>query len=318
MAWRAWHVYLSDYASLDRFLAQVIAPEIEALTGQKAMSEWFYIRYWENGPHVRLRLRDMDDAAFEALGARLYTAAKAIASHALIKSQDRDVQATVDGWHADPSMLPWFDQGSVYSILYEREFRRYGGTEGMIINEGWFGDSSRITLRIVCATLGDWARREAVALRLTAISIAAIVRNRDELVGFLSRMAANWRNFVPDAEAADAAARETYKASSAMLENLFVAIASEPASIAPDLPVVAFQGRRVGERLDELRKLANDGRLISPLTGIAPRSPGELSDALKSIIMSQVHMMNNRLGLTPVNEYGFARMLLYAGEATAS
>ncbi len=318
MTWRAWHVFLGDYTSLDRLLAHAITPEIRVLSQVRAISGWFYIRYWENGPHVRLRLRDADDAEFVALGGRLRTAAAAISAETPDGVRNHEARVRVDGWHADPTMLPRFERGSVHEILYEPEYRRYGGIEGLAVNEAWFAASSQMALQIVAASLGDWPRREALALRLTAVAIAAVVRDRLGLAGFLTQMAAGWRNFMPDGDAAEAAARDAYRASPVMLDRLFAAMLAGPAAVADGQPVVARYAALVADRLAALRALADEKRLVSPLTGIPPRSAEETEDALKSIMMSQVHMTNNRLGLTPANEYRFAHMLLHAGDVVAA
>jgi len=314
MGWRAWHIFMESYQSLDRLLGQAIRPEIARLISHSAISCWFFLRYWENGPHIRIRLRDIDDVAFGSLGDRLRVAAAAIVTDMPTSSRHIDAGTRFDGWHLDPSILPAFDPGSVHEIMYEPEWRRYGGVEGLSVNEEWFALSSRLALQIINATIDDWPRREAVALRLTAVTIASIIRDRSELVRVLSQMAEGWRSFLPDPASADNAALESYQKSAQTIDPLFKAMVSGSTSTAESHPVVTSYARIVSERLDQLRSLANGERLISPLTGIAPRTSAETQDALRSIVMSQVHMTNNRLGLSPGHEYHFARMLLCAAD----
>ena len=57
--WHPWHLHLaSDARSLqDRVVTDVIAPVVGDLGGRP----WFFIRYWQAGPHLRLRIGDLDE-----------------------------------------------------------------------------------------------------------------------------------------------------------------------------------------------------------------------------------------------------------------
>lgn len=190
MTWRAWHIFLMDRVIADRFLTEIIAPEVAALHDAGRISNWFFIRYWENGPHLRLRLEGIDDADFAALGGRLREAARAAVAGAAEVAGQYHASMRFDGWHADPSALPWFEQGAVHEILYEPEYRRYGGTQGLAVAEAMFNLSSKFALKVVAATGDAWAKREALALRFTAATIMAVARDEDDILQFLQRMAA--------------------------------------------------------------------------------------------------------------------------------
>jgi thiopeptide-type bacteriocin biosynthesis protein len=49
------HVFHHD--DLDALLTRAVAPLASHLADQHLISEFFYLRYWEGGPHVRIRLR---------------------------------------------------------------------------------------------------------------------------------------------------------------------------------------------------------------------------------------------------------------------
>src|SRR5690349_12865569 len=98
--WRALHIYLHrPVEEVDAFLVRRVGPLVARLLGEGRITSWFFIRYWVDGPHVRLRLRDADDATLELVRA------------ALAIEPD---PSTVDeaGWQPD---------GTIVECLYEPE-----------------------------------------------------------------------------------------------------------------------------------------------------------------------------------------------------
>lgn len=318
MEWRAWHIFVDDFRALDELLDDVIRPSVADLARRQAMSSWFFLRYWENGPHIRLRLLRPDRDAFDALGEHLRAKVTALMANSPPAKESFLAGTRVDGWHTNPAALPVFAPGTVCEIIYEPEYRRYGGIDGLAVNEGWFTGASQIALRLVHSTRNEWAKRETVALLLTAVTIAHLVQERADLAAFLRQMADGWGGFIPDASAIDEMAEEAYRKSSSILDPLYVAMLSGSEDVVRKHPLLMPYAKLVAERLELLQGLAREGRLVSPLTGIAPRNGEETRDALASIASSQIHMTNNRLGLSPANEYKFARMLLCAHQTEAA
>lgn len=56
MDWWAFHVFLFDPAQGEACLLEDIMPALRDLLAQGRVSSWFFIRYWEGGPHLRVRL----------------------------------------------------------------------------------------------------------------------------------------------------------------------------------------------------------------------------------------------------------------------
>src|SRR5882757_1457310 len=63
-----WHA-LHDYN--DRFLLEAVAPAARAAVANGAASGWFFIRYWEGGPHLRLRLADAPPETVDSVAGQL-------------------------------------------------------------------------------------------------------------------------------------------------------------------------------------------------------------------------------------------------------
>jgi len=313
-SWRAWHVFLADKAKTEQFLLDVVSPQVESLIRDQAIQQWFFIRYWENGPHTRLRFKGIDDQVFEELGEFLRRRAPDYGATDSDAKTRFDANMKFDGWHADPSAVPWFAQGDVHEIGYEPEFRRYGGEEGLEIAESLFNLSSNIALKIIAAAGGDVAKVETIALHLTVTTLIIATRSHEERIEFLARMALAWRGFAPDAEQAELAAREQFLTVRGAMLKISERFGDADVAKGAWSPFVRAYAEAIGQGLTRMRELASEAKLISPLMGIAPRNQTEQEAAIKSITMSLIHMMNNRLGMTPLHEYRFSQMLVWASE----
>jgi thiopeptide-type bacteriocin biosynthesis protein len=308
--WRAWHVFLHESGALESLLVDAVLPEFRAL-GERPDVQAFYIRYWENGSHIRVRVRGLEDASFLALGDRLRTQAAAIARD-LGPAPDRYPEGMqFDGWHSDPAGLAWFSPGSVVEIIYEPEARRYGGRHGLVVNEQIFIASSALALAIVEKTRDAPGRRQRIALGLTAAAIGVVAEDRDALTTFLTAMSGHWANFSGDLKVAREAAQQGFNAA----QDELVAMVHQMLNRQPGdsrNPLLDRWAAMLAEYFDELRELAGLGLLIHPLTGVPPDQQKDREHALQNIMLSQIHMMNNRLGIFPWEEFQFANMLLAA------
>jgi thiopeptide-type bacteriocin biosynthesis protein len=301
--WRAWHIFFQSTDSLDRMLVEGVLPEVRNLGSG---IDFFFLRYWENGPHIRARFRGLEDEQFLALGDRLRSCAESIAATAPAVPERPPVGPT-ESWQNNPQMVR-LAPGRTVEIMYEPEFRRYGGRHGLPINEHLFDVSSRLALAIIEKTMGAAERRVSIALTLTATAIAQVVADRRQWAEFLQGMKEQWRSFLPDAAASEEQAQRGFAAAADELR----AMVSRDASSSPPQAVAERWRQILAQHFSEMRALAADRLIVHPLTGIPAESPDQLESALQNIMLSQVHMMNNRLGVVPQQEFLFASMLLLA------
>ena len=52
--WISAHVFYSD--GLDRLLTEAVRPLVGELIAARLVRAYFYLRYWDGGPHLRLRV----------------------------------------------------------------------------------------------------------------------------------------------------------------------------------------------------------------------------------------------------------------------
>lgn len=125
-------LYLKLYggqSSGDRILQEAAVPLVKHFLATGAADSWFFIRYSDPDPHVRLR--------FHGDPKRLY-------GEALPELNRR--------------LAPFLEDGSLWRVelgTYERETDRYGGTGNIARCETWFQMDSEAVLEIVAAYPGD-------------------------------------------------------------------------------------------------------------------------------------------------------------------
>jgi len=124
-------------------------------------------------------------------------------------------------------------------------------------------------------------------------------------------MKEHWRSFISDPTANEEQAQRSFSAAPDGLRAL-VSRSCLPSSASQPQPLVERWRLILAAHFSEMRALAADNLLVHPLTGITTEDPGEVEEALQNIMLSQIHMMNNRLGIVPQQEFLFASILLLA------
>lgn len=197
--WTAWHLHLGSSAGTlhDRVLTDVVVPVVESLPD----SPWFFIRYWQAGPHLRLRIGDLSGAerrrADDDLRERLESAGRlgegeAPLEAAKFEAEARRLAAAGDRTEGDAAeaLLP----PGVHRAVYRPEHDRYGGRALMPATERLFQLSSELAVAIVRGAPSPRARMVA-ALRATHAAGQALGEEGDA-TAFYQLGAEAWRSMV--------------------------------------------------------------------------------------------------------------------------
>lgn len=150
--WRSLHVFCHATAEQDALALGLRA----ALGGD---GEWFFVRYWLGGPHLRVRVRTSRQ---EALVREVVSRQGSTPTSTPLTAAEfyERIPVSLREGHDDDAALPWYPPGTVLAQPYEPEFDRYGGREGMTRAESTFVASSRLALAVI-------ARRSGFAARVT-------------------------------------------------------------------------------------------------------------------------------------------------------
>ncbi|MFD9405886.1 thiopeptide-type bacteriocin biosynthesis protein [Streptomyces sp. NPDC059989] len=279
--WLGLHCFLSTTPEdTDAFLVEEVAPLLDGLVAGRPGAAWFFIRYNEGGPHLRVRVRGLDDGAALELRAALDVLAKG-----------RD--------------------GRLAEVAYVPETERYGGPAALPVAEEVFVRSTRVAVEAVARTRRG-SERLALGVDLAHATALALGLDRHAAARWLRVQAAGWRwaTDVPllptrflhaQVNVVYAAQREALlRRADALRQELAEVTAAGIAEGTADADGPAARwAREVAAADGELRAL--DG------------SPNRLW-----VWGSQLHMLLNRIGIVPDEERAVcrlaARALMDAGE----
>ncbi|MFF2545351.1 thiopeptide-type bacteriocin biosynthesis protein [Kitasatospora sp. NPDC058063] len=284
-AWHSLHLALPLPArEADAFLTEDLAPLMDGLAG----TDWFFIRYGEGGPHLRIRHRGPGPAP---------------ASLAADLTRLATRRTAPDGPFAD-------GHGTVTEVPYEPETERYGGADLLPIAEEVFTHSTRAAVGALHALGAAPEKRLQLALDLAHTTAYAL--GHDELAAsrWLRRHAAAWR-WVTEFRPLPGAAVHTRVNTVFARQRETLARRARELRAALDAgtatPWLGDWAARVAEAAARMRAAVSAAPAVAAAHP-APAEAAEAEDRLEWIWASQLHMLFNRLGVGPDEERAVCRL----------
>ncbi|MEU8197126.1 lantibiotic dehydratase C-terminal domain-containing protein [Microbispora amethystogenes] len=162
----------------DRLITQAVGGLLRSLTADGLLVRHFFLRYWEGGPHVRLRLRPAarpDEVEARARAALERHLAAYPSSHEA--DWDAGKYAAAAERFARAENLTHYDRrvrtrDTVEAVAYRPEYATYGGPEAIDAVEEHFCDSSRIALALLDGGI-EPGRRVGFAAAALMLALAA-------------------------------------------------------------------------------------------------------------------------------------------------
>jgi thiopeptide-type bacteriocin biosynthesis protein len=177
--WVSAHVFYSG--DLDTLLAEAIRPLVVELVDGALLRGYFFLRYWEGGPHLRLRLRPaaggMRERVREVVAAscerylrqRPATTPMTPAQYASVAPQLARLERLTS--YADEL----YPDNSVHFIGYRAEHDRYGTGACLDAVEQHFMESSQIALALVSAGTAATAATARQTAGFCAVMLARLL-----------------------------------------------------------------------------------------------------------------------------------------------
>ncbi|MEU4777339.1 lantibiotic dehydratase C-terminal domain-containing protein [Micromonospora sp. NPDC023633] len=139
----------------DRLLVDAVDPLVTELVSDGRADGWFYLRYWDGGPHVRLRVLPAagtsPDRIREAIDTRLDAylrdnpSTPVMTEHAYAQSAEM-----LAAWEqVEPGFATLQPNDSVAYVPYRREHHRYGHGAAIEAVERHFVQSSTLAMRLL-------------------------------------------------------------------------------------------------------------------------------------------------------------------------
>ena len=306
--WLASYLYYAE--PWEEFLIHAVRPLVDKVINTGLASQYFFIRYWEKGPHIRLRFKG-DAETLEAEVRPL------IVEHFNAYYAQKPSQRQEQMW--DDSIADehrWYPNNSVQFITYEPETDRYGGDQAITVAERQFQASSKATFEIIADGLDSWDYNRALgaAIQLHLGFAYGVGMDQEEAKQFFSQVFKNWLPrayyfFEPDISQDELAKRrdETLKAFEANFENQKTGLIQFLQSVWEAFQAgETFDQQWINNWVDDMKQVKSDLVVLQKAGQItAPKFYMENIEAdvafekkqLWSIYDSYIHMINNRLGI---------------------
>lgn len=290
--WLALHIFYHDAGKFDDLLLSGITPVMNQLLQDKWCESWFFIRYWEGGPHIRLRLLNPHPDAETVLRDRIGAYIAAHPSMVELERQSFYITHKLDGQPKENlDTYPWYANGSIVQLPYEPEFARYGGEDRIAIAEQFFQASSEVAVSAIAASKDSNAKRMGISFDLLIGFILSLTSSKEKAAILLKHYAQSWSFYTQAISSITQQAEIDYSLRRSHLKSR-VSLVESKQVLSDDKAARSLHALWNSHIVQAKQQLE--------LSGL------EVEQAMMGIFFSQIHMTNNRLGMTPEQEIHLA------------
>lgn len=276
--WISKHLFIHDYLLIEEFLKDSLLPYLD-----KEKVRYFFIRYWDGGPHIRLRYQTEPEAAekFEKdLDQLLESFQQKHKSHTF---QPISYEKAIVQTEGIKPTAP-YPNFSIQTIDYVPELNRYGGEVAMVLSEELFEHSSRFAGQIIQKLNRNQRYVLAIDLMYLCTEIARELGYIEKHETMFLAYREIWTQFSKNNTS----------------ENLYKVISNRISSLKKgELAIEFYQ-----PYLKVFKSLLAQIKLCQ-----ATFEP----EYAFYIVISHLHMLNNRLGVSPEYEFIFSDAFLKIG-----
>lgn len=312
MTWVSAHLY--HYGDLDALVSRCIRPMVHELTTAKLIRGHFFLRHWEGGQHLRLRLRPASERFAEPIRYRIRARAKAyFADHQSTPAVEPAAYRRLAAGLARAEGRKHYDQrlhtaDTVEFPAYRPEYATYGSDACIVAVERHSTTSSEIAMSLIEQGTPT-EQRDAIALATLTLTLAVCEPDLTAAAKRIATEGAPTPAGQPGQEALEAgyqSGREALVQQAHELWELAGQTAWNESADADEDDIVLAWLRSIRALHETLRPLWLDGQCPPE----PPTSPSaELSYALPVdsrtvplILLRCAHLFHNRLGLTTETE----------------
>ncbi len=184
--WLSAHLFYNE--PWEQFLTDAVLPFSNIVVRTGIAQSFFFIRFFDRGPHIRLRFKlesEMLRSIFEPN----------LKEHFNNYFESRPSLRTEPKYPPGfPKEYKWQPNNSVHFETYQPELKRYGGKAGVAIAEQQFQMSSQVVLESILSKGSRWTYDDALgtAIKLHLSFVHAVGMNRSEASRFFESYFLNW------------------------------------------------------------------------------------------------------------------------------
>lgn len=293
--------YFFHQEPLDIFIKKFIYPLISDLSKTNLIGGYFYIRYWEVGPHIRLRLKINKAKDEWNLNKKISARFKKYS----VKNSSKLLTPLIPEIYKNKFKNKLND--SVFLIFYEQEIDRYLGIRGVEISEKQFEVSSKTIMTIIKGTKNfNYSKAIGIAYLLHMSFALSVTMDTNEMKHFFNRVFKGWSSRI---------FQENAFLNNSIQENRITNIFEQQFLEKKDF-LIFFYKQLIAKNFNdfewltywtkEMRKIKKilDNSLRNNELKIAPNfkfnkniNVSKNHQILWKVYASYIHMANNRLGI---------------------
>lgn len=319
--WLSFHIhYNSDPFWL---ITETIEPLIARLLEEKLLANYFFIRYWEKGPHIRLRLMPTRAADAPALLQAVRTPVEQFMARrpSIFKfpkymgPRYRDLyieeysEEALYAKYGETGLIPFEKNNSIQLADYEPEYARYGGPLGTDIAQAYFEDSSTIAFQLLSGQNGhDFRIVLGQAFRFF-VYVCLIFLEASERAGFAAAYQRQWAQFGGKRSPSTRSEFDyKYARQRDFLDQALQGCEDVIAGRTEPTPIDAAWVAALRRLQGSLAAAEASGDIV------VPEERGGLPAYIRYLLPSYIHMHDNRLGLAISDEVYLAFLVSQALE----
>ncbi|AST91028.1 MULTISPECIES: thiopeptide-type bacteriocin biosynthesis protein [Sutcliffiella] len=144
--WTSFHLYYHSFDQLDILLLELIEPVMEQLN-----IDWFFIRYWYGGPHIRVRMLHVNEEEKRYISEKFRSYLDTHPSNEKLDVAQfyKQYSKYFSLENINSRNVEWYENNSVVESEYVPEINRYGGLKGIEINEDYFISNTKLTVKVL-------------------------------------------------------------------------------------------------------------------------------------------------------------------------
>lgn len=268
MAWKSLHIFYYD--NHDFLIREGIYPAIL----KNEIERFFFIRYWENGPHIRLRIKDLKEESFRNIKQDIYNFVNQNPSKKVI-DESKYIKTALEYGKKEKNFtnnMGIVANNTVRDWKYEPEFEKYHGIDGVAIAEKEFVYSSKLSMLVLSSRPSN-SEKYLFGAVFSLMILKDVLKNNYEISNFLSGYIQYWRKF------------------SGINDQSFFKIEKQVAEYS------------ISKKTFQIIKNFYDNHKLHLFHQVVFDDLKNIKDnPFKSFCYNFVHLFNNRLGMSPAEE----------------
>lgn len=199
LVWKAYHIYY--HGDLDKLIRESIKPLTVKLLVERGIEKFFFIRYWEGGPHIRFRIKLVENNVTNKINEMIINhincfltkyPSKNIDENYVITRQFNQLAYLENIDLKNNQIMP---NNTVSEELYVPEFKKYGGELGIKLAEEHFFYSSLLVFGFL-NELNEIKHKYFMGIKVILSYLKAMDLKNDECIIFLDNYSDLWSRYM--------------------------------------------------------------------------------------------------------------------------